>query len=99
MHPFDLAALHPDWQGWFLAGDGRLYGPAWRRGFTAGDLNAWPYTLAENRARARTEQQLRRELERLQDELNAAEKRAAFYRRQCQLEARFALMFDQREEP
>lgn len=31
------------WRGWRIGRDGLLYGPAWRRGFTAGEILAMPY--------------------------------------------------------
>ena len=88
----DLGSLLPQWRGWTLSCDGKLYFEAWKRGFEPGELAALPYTWALMRTFERTEKTLRAELERRISECERAEKMAAWYRRQVLLEARFGLM-------
>lgn len=35
--------LGPAWRGWRAGRDGRLYAPAWRRGFTPDEILAMPF--------------------------------------------------------
>jgi hypothetical protein len=90
--PLDLGELHPDWRGWTLSRDGKLYYEAWRRGFEPGELAALPYTWALVRTFEREKKTLQAELARRISESEQAEKLAAFYRRQVLLEARLGLM-------
>ena len=44
---------HPQWTGWRIAPDGRLWaphGPGSRQGFTSGDLEWWGHVYETNRA-------------------------------------------------
>jgi len=89
----DLGELLPEWRGWTLSRDGKLYFEAWKKGWEPGELAGLPYKLALIRTLERQTATLQAELARRIAECEAAEQRCAFYRRQCQLEARYGLMF------
>jgi hypothetical protein len=80
------------WEGWRIDRDGLLWAPdTWRNGFTPWQLKALffecqqiPSLRAENRL-------LTRDLEHTRGDLEAIQKRAAFYRRQCHFEAKMGL--------
>lgn len=81
---------------WTTAGahfgrDGLLYLSEWRRGFTVHELRALFFDCQQVRALRLDLDRAHAELERVVLELEASQKKAAFYRRQCQLEARLGL--------
>lgn len=86
----DLAG--PDWEEILIGADGRLYLPGWRRGFEAWELKAIFYDNQERYALRHQVAQLRRDLARREAEAEEIERREAFYKRQCRLEAGMGLM-------
>ncbi|MBM3391450.1 MAG: hypothetical protein FJY34_05675 [Betaproteobacteria bacterium] len=89
----DLAEiLGREWEDIYIGADGLLYLPGWRRGFEAGDLKAIFYDNQERYRLKHEAARLTRELERLQEALDQAEKSVWWYRRQMKLEASLGLM-------
>ncbi|MQY50824.1 hypothetical protein [Rhodocyclus gracilis] len=80
-----------EWRG-FAVCDGALTVPGVKRPIPAGELRAWWATLAELHALRFQVVQLQRDVERADAALEAAEQRAAYYRRQLVTESRLALM-------
>jgi hypothetical protein len=44
------ALLGAHWRGWRFGRDGLLYGPAWRRGFSSGEILALPFLYGRIKA-------------------------------------------------
>lgn len=84
--------LSEEWAGWVINRDGMLYGPAWRRGFTPGDLNAWPYAMAELRVLRRQLAQLQKELARADSVNDELQQRIQWYRSQLIAESRLGFL-------
>lgn len=89
----DLAEiLGREWDEIFIGSNGLLHLPGWRRGFEAGELKAIFYDNQERYRLKHENAQLRRELERLQADLDQAQKSAWWYRRQVLLESKLGMM-------
>lgn len=87
--PLDLPG---EWDGWRIDQHGVLWAPdTWRQGFTPGQLRAMFFECQLVRSLKADVRQLRLDIERLTDLLEGAEKRAAFYREQCHLEAKLGM--------
>ena len=71
--------------------DGLLYLAEWRRGFTVHELRALFFECQQARALQAEIRTLRRDLDAAESRALHAERRAAFYRRQCVSEARMGL--------
>ena len=71
--------------------DGLLYLGEWKRGFTVHELRAMFFHCQQVRSLEVDLRQARAELARLVEENSALAQRAAFYRRQCTLEAGMGL--------
>lgn len=84
--------IGPEWDGFFISADREFCNPQWKRGFTPGDLKAQFWDLQGLRIAKHDVAQLKRELDRLQNKLDAAEIAAQFYRSQLVLESRAGLM-------
>jgi hypothetical protein len=88
----DTATGHADWTGWVIDRSGVLWAPdTWRHGFTPADLRAFFFLVQNARSLERDLARVRAELDDLVDANAALEKRAAFYRKQCVLEAQLGL--------
>lgn len=80
-----------EWAGWVIV-DGTMHAPdTWRRGFTPHDIRSWFFTTQQVRSLQYDLKRLDAELQQALNEKAALEQRAAFYRRQCVLEARLGL--------
>lgn len=93
-----IAALEADgrilpesWRDWRFGRDGLFYHPQWRRGFEPDELAAMWFTTQQMRALKAQVRQLTADLDRASADLNAAERRAAFYRKQLTLESRLGM--------
>lgn len=85
------ALLGKDWDGHIFR-NGLLYIPEWRRGLTPGEIRSlfWQVQLISS---LKSEiNSLKRELERRNEEIDALEIKADFYRRQVVLESRFGMI-------
>lgn len=80
-----------DWDGWRFGTDGLLYHPSWRRGFTGHELAGMWYGVQHAASLERQVRQLEKERTALLLDLERAEDRAGFYRRQVRLEATMGL--------
>lgn len=83
--------LGKDWHGWAI-GNGQIFCPSWRRGFTPGEFQATFYRAQQVRTAESTIKRLQRDLERRSAEADAAENLTEFYRRQVQLESRYGMV-------
>ena len=85
--------MPPEWteHGARFGQDGLLYLPDWRRGFTVHELRALFFNCQQVRSLESSLRLARRDLEALEGKFHDLEKRCAFYRRQCTLEARLGL--------
>ncbi|HYC45385.1 MAG TPA: hypothetical protein VED01_07835 [Burkholderiales bacterium] len=54
-------ALGPDWHGWTIGRDGRIYPPGYRVGFTPGEILAMPYLYGQIAALERRVREIARE--------------------------------------
>jgi len=89
----DLAEiLGREWDEIFIGSNGLLHLPGWRRGFEASELKAIFYDNQERYRLKHENAQLKRELQRLQDALDQAEKSAWWYRHQLKLESKLGMM-------
>jgi len=89
----DLAALGGDqWQGFRLGKDGLLNIPLFHRPFDALQLQAMFFTTQDAWADKRDLNAIQRDLAALRAEHNELKKRAAFYRRACDMQSRMGLM-------
>lgn len=80
------------WDGYRIDQHGVLWAPdTWRQGFTVGQFRAMFFECQLVRSLKTDVRLLRLEIERLNDLVNLAEKRAAFYREQCHLEAKLGM--------
>ncbi|BBO20870.1 MAG: hypothetical protein HKUEN07_03800 [Rhodocyclaceae bacterium] len=84
--------IGPEWAEVFFGADGLLYLPGWRRGFTAAELRQQFFLVQERFYWMRRAEQLQRDLNRLQENLETLEHRSRYYRQQLQLESRLGMM-------
>lgn len=96
-----IAALEADgrilperWRDWHFGRDGLFYHPQWRRGFEPDELAAMWFTMQQVRALEARMRQLTKDIEQAAADLEAAERRAAFYRRQLVLESRLGMCLE-----
>lgn len=88
----DASALFgKDWEGHIFR-DNLLFIPEWRRGLTPGEIRSlfWQAQLVSSLKREI--EQLKKELERRNNEIDSLEIKADFYRRQLVLESRFGMI-------
>lgn len=90
----DHWTVPPDWEksGARFGRDGLLYLGEWRRGFTPHELRALFFDCQRVRALDLEVKNLTSTVERLSDELDREQQRAAFYRHQLVLESRYGAM-------
>lgn len=84
--------LPGEWKGWCIDRDGLLWAPdTWRRGFTPWELKAMFFECQQLRGVQAEARQMAQDLEHIRSDLEAIQKRAAFYRQQCHFEAKMGL--------
>lgn len=83
--------IGPEWEDWAFGADGLLYHPFWRRGFTGRELAGLWFECRQMVSLKARVKQMEKEKQRLAEELDRAEDRAGFYRRQVRLEAQMGL--------
>lgn len=70
----DLAALNPDWHGFNLAADGKLYAPMHKRGFDPFQIQAMFFEVQASRHHQNEVRRLEKEVAELRSKLWAADK-------------------------
>jgi hypothetical protein len=85
--------LGKDWEGFYFK-DALFYVPEWRRGFTPHEIRALFWKCQQIISLESELRRLKQEIERRDDEINALEIKADFYRRQVVLESRFGMILE-----
>lgn len=92
-HGQACALLGNGWNGFYFR-NGLLYVPEWRNGFSAREIRALFFKCQMVFCLESEIRLLKAELLRRNDEIEALEIRADFYRRQVQLESRLGMMLE-----
>lgn len=87
------ALLGKDWDGHIFRNN-LLFIPEWRRGLTPGEIRALFWQVQQIWSLKREIDLLKQEIEKLGEENNVLEVRAAFYKRQLVLESRFGMILE-----
>ncbi|GJL73515.1 MAG: hypothetical protein NMNS01_27140 [Nitrosomonas sp.] len=85
--------LGKDWEGFYFK-DALFYVPEWRRGFTPHEIRSLFWKCQQIISLESELRRLRQEIEKRDDEINALEIKADFYRRQVVLESRFGMILE-----
>ena len=87
------ALLGKEWEGFYFQ-DCLLFVPEWRNGFTAHQIRSLFWRTQQIASLNREINLLKNELKRRDDEIDALEIKANFYRKQLVLESRFGLILE-----
>lgn len=87
------AILGKDWEGHYFRNN-LLYIAEWKRGLTAHEIRALFWECQLNRSLKSEIKLLKQEINRRNEEIDALEVKAAFYRKQLVLESRFGWILE-----
>ncbi|MDO8436826.1 MAG: hypothetical protein Q7S69_01490 [Nitrosomonadaceae bacterium] len=90
----DVSALLGQSREGFYFRDGLLFIGEWRRGMEPTEIRTLFWQVQQVAGLQREIRQLKQELERRSEEIDALEVKADFYRRQVALESRFGMMLE-----